>query len=200
MSEQKPSHEVKGIVPRAERQDCVEAQICGKVAKHFCSVEGHQEHSGLHHYSMEEVELSQTGQTGEKGLGQEGEGQSTWNISRTLQVQSQKPSSAMMKLALMRTATGKEDPELPLLQRISSLELNGSHEDRHRNGRPRVPSAAEDKFISYHPQIGMEDPELPLLQRISSLVLPASDCSPNKCFTEFKYQTHLNINCSEETV
>jgi hypothetical protein len=32
-----------------------------------------------------------------------------------------KPSSAMMKLALMRTATGKEDPELPLLQRISSL-------------------------------------------------------------------------------
>jgi hypothetical protein len=31
----------------------------------------------------------------------------------------------MMKLALMRTATGKEDPELPLLQRISSLELRG---------------------------------------------------------------------------
>jgi hypothetical protein len=29
----------------------------------------------------------------------------------------------MMKLALMRTATGKENPELPLLQRISSLEL-----------------------------------------------------------------------------
>jgi hypothetical protein len=29
----------------------------------------------------------------------------------------------MMKLALMRTATGKEDPELPLLQRIRSLEL-----------------------------------------------------------------------------
>jgi hypothetical protein len=38
-----------------------------------------------------------------------------------LQVQSQKPSSAMMKLALMRTATGKEDPKLLLLQRISSL-------------------------------------------------------------------------------
>jgi hypothetical protein len=33
---------------------------------------------------------------------------------------------AMMKLALMRTATGKEDPELPLLQIISSLELPGS--------------------------------------------------------------------------
>jgi hypothetical protein len=29
----------------------------------------------------------------------------------------------MMKLALMRTAIRKEDPELPLLQRISSLEL-----------------------------------------------------------------------------
>jgi hypothetical protein len=40
-----------------------------------------------------------------------------------LKVQSQKPSSAMMKLALMRTATGKEDPELPLLQRLSSVEL-----------------------------------------------------------------------------
>jgi hypothetical protein len=37
--------------------------------------------------------------------------------------QLQKLSSAMMKLALMRTATGKEDPELPLLQRISSLEI-----------------------------------------------------------------------------
>jgi hypothetical protein len=29
----------------------------------------------------------------------------------------------MMKLALMRTATGKEDPQLPLLQRTISLEL-----------------------------------------------------------------------------
>ena len=29
----------------------------------------------------------------------------------------------MMTLALMRTATGKEDPELPLMQRISLLEL-----------------------------------------------------------------------------
>ena len=28
-----------------------------------------------------------------------------------------------MKLALMRTATGNEDPELTVLQRISSLEL-----------------------------------------------------------------------------
>ena len=43
----------------------------------------------------------------------------------TLKVQLQKPSSTMMKLALMRTATGKEDP---------------------------VTSAAEDKFISYQTQ------------------------------------------------
>jgi hypothetical protein len=38
-------------------------------------------------------------------------------------VQSQKASSAIIKLVLMRTATGKEDQELPLLQRINSLEL-----------------------------------------------------------------------------
>jgi hypothetical protein len=39
-------------------------------------------------------------------------------MSRTLKVQSQKPSREMIKLALMKTATGKKDPELPLLQRI----------------------------------------------------------------------------------
>ena len=38
MSEQKPSHEVKGIVLRALRQDCVKAQICRKVPKCFCSL------------------------------------------------------------------------------------------------------------------------------------------------------------------
>ena len=32
----------------------------------------------------------------------------------------------MMKLAFMRTATGKEDPELTLQQMISSLELPAS--------------------------------------------------------------------------
>jgi hypothetical protein len=44
-------------------------------------------------------------------------------LLKFLQVQWQKPSSAMMKLALMRSATGKENTELPLLQRIRSLEL-----------------------------------------------------------------------------
>ena len=49
ISEQKPSHEVEGIVRSAPIQDCVEAQIWGRVPKHFCSIEGPQEHSGLHH-------------------------------------------------------------------------------------------------------------------------------------------------------
>ena len=35
----------------------------------------------------------------------------------------QKPSSAIIQLSLMRTTTGKEDPELPLLQRMRSLDL-----------------------------------------------------------------------------
>ena len=38
----------------------------------------------------------------------------------------EKPSNAIIKLALMRITTGKEDPELPLLQRISLLELPAS--------------------------------------------------------------------------
>ena len=49
-------------------------------------------------------------------------GQSIGKHTRTLKAS----SSAVMKLALMRIATGKEDPELPLLQRISSLMLPDS--------------------------------------------------------------------------
>ena len=37
-SEQRPSHEVEGNVRRGPRQDCVEAQIWGRVPKHFCSI------------------------------------------------------------------------------------------------------------------------------------------------------------------
>ena len=51
------------------------------------------------------------------------EGQSVRKITKTLmcpQVQSQKPSSATMKLAHMRTASWKEDQESPLRLRISS--------------------------------------------------------------------------------
>jgi hypothetical protein len=47
MSEQKPSHKVKLIVDRTQRQDCVEPHICGMVLKHFCIIEGPQEHSAL---------------------------------------------------------------------------------------------------------------------------------------------------------
>ena len=48
---------------------------------------------------------------------------------------------------------------------IKCYDETGSHEDRHRKGRPRVTSAAEDKFI-----------------RVTSI----RNCSPNKCFIEFK--------------
>ena len=54
-------------------------------------------------------------------VSQSGKFQLLFLFSKFLQVESQKPSSAMMRLVLMRTATGKEDPELPLLQRRSSL-------------------------------------------------------------------------------
>jgi hypothetical protein len=53
-----------------------------------------------------------------------------WKISITLKVSlsavAKNPSSAMVKLAFMRTTTGKEDPVLPLLQKISSLEFPAS--------------------------------------------------------------------------
>jgi hypothetical protein len=42
MSEKKTSHEVKGIVHRAQRQGCVKAQNWGRVPKYFCSIEGNQ--------------------------------------------------------------------------------------------------------------------------------------------------------------
>ena len=35
MLEQKPSHEAEGTACRAQRQDCVEAQIWGRLQKHF---------------------------------------------------------------------------------------------------------------------------------------------------------------------
>ena len=43
MSEQKPSHEVEGIIYRAPRQDCVKAQIWRRVPKNVCSIEGPQD-------------------------------------------------------------------------------------------------------------------------------------------------------------
>ncbi len=78
ISEQKTSHEVKGTACRAQRQDCFEAQIWGRLQKDFCCTEGSQEHSGFHNSQMEEVwhnqdsskswSPSQTEQLMEKGL------------------------------------------------------------------------------------------------------------------------------------
>ena len=48
MSEQKPSYEVKLIVRRTLRQDCVEAQIWERLPKNVSSIEGPQEHIGIH--------------------------------------------------------------------------------------------------------------------------------------------------------
>jgi transposase len=48
---------------------------------------------------------------------------------------------------------------------IKRYDGTGSHEDSHGKGRPRVTSAAEDTFV-----------------RVNC----TSDCSPNKCFIEFK--------------
>jgi hypothetical protein len=44
-------------------------------------------------------------------------------MSKFFKCSRKKTSSAMMKLALMKTDTGKEDPKLPLLQMIRLLEL-----------------------------------------------------------------------------
>ena len=49
---------------------------------------------------------------------------------------------------------------------IKLYDKTGSHEDRHRKGRPRVTSAVEDMFICSSNR--------------------HRNCSPNKCFTEFK--------------
>ena len=54
MSAQTPSHEVEGIVRRALRQDCVKAQIWGRVPNNVCSIEGPQE-QWLHHSQMKEI-------------------------------------------------------------------------------------------------------------------------------------------------
>jgi transposase len=56
-------------------------------------------------------------------------------------------------------------PSCAVSTTIKRYNETGSHEDCHRKGRPRSTSAVDDKFI-----------------RVNC----PSDCSPNKCFTEFK--------------
>ena len=56
------------------------------------------------------------------------------------QIQSRKPSNAMIKPALIRAAPGKEDQELPLLQRfirvtrLKNCELTAPQAEAHING------------------------------------------------------------------
>ena len=76
MSEQKPNHEVEGIVCRAPRQDCVEAQIWGRIPKHFC-IEGPQDHSGLHHLEPLILFLELSGQPN-WAIGGEGPWSGSW--------------------------------------------------------------------------------------------------------------------------
>jgi hypothetical protein len=61
--ERKPNDEVEGIVRRPPRQDCVETQIRGRVPKHFCRIEGPQEHSQsfLNGRSLEPPRLPRAG-------------------------------------------------------------------------------------------------------------------------------------------
>ena len=60
---------------------------------------------------------------------------------------------------------GQSIRKFAVAKTIKCYDETGSHEDSHRKGRLRVTSAVEDKFI-----------------RVTSL----RNCSPNKCFTEFK--------------
>jgi hypothetical protein len=75
MSEQKPGHEVEGIV---RRQDFVEAKIWGRVPKNVCSIEGPQDPQWPHLFLFGRnlvppklfLELApQTEQSGTKGFG-----------------------------------------------------------------------------------------------------------------------------------
>ena len=77
MSEQKPSHEVEGNVRRAPRQDCVEAQIWGKVPKNVCSIKVPKNTVASiipkwMNFGTTKT-LPRTDQSGEKGLGQGGD-------------------------------------------------------------------------------------------------------------------------------
>jgi hypothetical protein len=84
MSEQKPSHEVKGIVHRAPRQDCVEAQIWGRV--HKLSAELNIPKNTVASIILKwkfgtTKPLPRAGRTGEKVLGQGGDRWLLWQSS-----------------------------------------------------------------------------------------------------------------------
>jgi hypothetical protein len=56
----------------------------------------------------------------------------------------------------------------------------------------------QQSIITLRTTTRMEDPELLLMHKFIR-VTGLRNCSPNKCFTKFKQQTHLNIIGSEET-
>jgi transposase len=68
-------------------------------------------------------------------------------MARTAQISKEKRQSITLRhegqsiRKISRTAS-------TVAKNIKCYDETGSHEDRHRNGRPRVTSAAEDMFIS----------------------------------------------------
>ena len=98
------------------------------------------------------------------------EGQSIWNISRTLNIS----SNAVAKTIIWWNCLSWGPPQERKTQSYLCYDETGSHEDRHRKGRLRVTSAMM-KLALMRTATGKEDSELPLLQRIISLELPASE-------------------------
>ena len=103
----------------------------------------------------------------------------------------------MMKLALMRTATGTEDPELPLLQRISSLELPASeiaaqiNASQSSSNRHISTSTVQRRLreSGLHGRIAAKKPLLlfdsPIKNELKiSVFTTLSDCPSSKDFTD----------------
>ena len=101
-------------------------------------------------------------------------GKNSWNKQRETTVHHYFKTSGQSIRNISRTLNVSSSA---VTKTIKHYDETGSHEERHRKGWPRVTSAAEDMFI-----------------RVTS-----PNFIPIKWFTEFKYQTDLNISCSEET-
>ena len=82
-------------------------------------------------------------------------------MARTAQISKEKRQS-IITLRHEGQSIRKKVYSSAVAKPIKRYDETGSHEDRHRKGRPSVTSAAEDKFT-----------------RVTSL----RNCSPNKCFT-----------------
>ena len=106
----------------------------------------------------------------------------------------------MMKLALMRIATGKEDPELPLVQRISSFELTAPQIAVQINASPsssnrRISTSTVQRGLresGLHGQIAAKKPLLEdTIARVSwpkqwTLIRPVEIC-PLVCRPNFRF-------------